>query len=455
MEHLFLLILLTAILFVVALASFVSNRRPLNVLIISSALYFFSLYGAWAFILDNSGGDSGFHYDYLQDKMFVVSLDSTYAVTLICYAMFCAATLLTFNIYTRRNSAVIKPVPITVSTLRLGILGLVALISGVAIFAGDIYAAIRDGVSIYSYTRGVTGEVNKLFTLFSLLDRAALISSGIGVVCLFGGLRGKLIVAKGGGLSKVICLLVLGATLVLCFLLGNKNEILYAGISIALFYIANKGMPKIWVLLLGVVLFAFSLVMTEALRGSNPLQYSEAFSESAASGGLNPARFLRSNEAFASHFSLYGVLAYEIEPTWGTSIVSLAASVVPRMFWEDRPYDIYYYYADMVGAKSGQGYAIHHATGWYLNFGFLGVLTGGILLGLVLGYFVTLDGRKFSNKHTFYQAMSKIVPFTAIGCIANLLRGGIEAYKGFALEGILVPTLLIYVAMKPDEDGAE
>ena len=41
----------------------------------------------------------------------------------------------------------------------------------------------------------------------------------------------------------------------------------------------------------------------------------------------------------------------------------------------------YQYYATGVGAREGQGYSIHHATGWYLNFGVAGVVMGAILLG--------------------------------------------------------------------------
>ncbi len=40
-----------------------------------------------------------------------------------------------------------------------------------------------------------------------------------------------------------------------------------------------------------------------------------------------------SNEAFAAHFSLYGVLEAGTEPKFGYSLYSLACSVIPRVLW--------------------------------------------------------------------------------------------------------------------------
>ena len=56
-----------------------------------------------------------------------------------------------------------------------------------------------------------------------------------------------------------------------------------------------------------------------------------------------------SNEAFAAHFSLYGVLAAGTAPKFGYSLYSLACSVVPRVLWPSRPRDIYLYYSESVG----------------------------------------------------------------------------------------------------------
>ena len=69
---------------------------------------------------------------------------------------------------------------------------------------------------------------------------------------------------------------------------------------------------------------------------------------------------------------MYGVLAAGVEPRFGYSLYSLVCSVIPRVLWPDRPRDIYLYYSESVGAIQNQGYSLHHATGWYLNFGYPG-----------------------------------------------------------------------------------
>jgi len=33
-----------------------------------------------------------------------------------------------------------------------------------------------------------------------------------------------------------------------------------------------------------------------------------------------------------------------------------------------------------VGAIQNQGYSLHHATGWYLNFGYFGVALGAVVM---------------------------------------------------------------------------
>ena len=53
-----------------------------------------------------------------------------------------------------------------------------------------------------------------------------------------------------------------------------------------------------------------------------------------------------SNEAFAAHFSMYGVLADAVPPKFGYSLYALVCSVIPRVLWPDRPLDIYFYYSD-------------------------------------------------------------------------------------------------------------
>lgn len=447
MDHFFLLTLLTILYLIVCGGAFAFSRHSLSLVVICVGLYFFSLYGAWAIILDKTGFESGFHYHYLEDKIFLISLDSIYSWVLGIYSIFICGVVAAFAYFSRRSKVRVAVSVVSVKTAALAWLAWLSFIGAVAIFYSDILSAISSGVSIYHFTRGVYGEVNSFFTLFSLLDRIALLASGIAVLSFFSGENPKVIRFEGGRASRYFSLVVFVFTIALCFLLGNKNEILYVSISLTLLYMANVGTRRIGVLLAGAVVALAVLTTIETLRGTSPSQYLEVLQESLASGGLNPLKLLRSNEAFAAHFSLYGVIEYSVPLTWGTSLVSLAASVVPRYFWPGRPPDIYDYYATMVGAKSGQGYTIHHATGWYLNFGLFGVLLGAILMGWVLAWSTNLGFQKATGKSRWGLAISHIVPFTAVGCVANLMRAGIEAYKGFFLEGVAIPVLVLGIAI--------
>ncbi|HVO96434.1 MAG TPA: hypothetical protein VMT15_00115, partial [Bryobacteraceae bacterium] len=156
-----------------------------------------------------------------------------------------------------------------------------------------------------------------------------------------------------------------------------------------------------------------------------------------------------SNEAYAAHFSLYGVLASGAEPRFGYSLYSLACSVVPRVLWPDRPADIYSYYADSVGAIQNQGYSVHHATGWYLNFGFAGVALGAIVLGLVWAYCLNAHQKIRPGSGLLFRLFATISPWLFVACLPPLIRAGPEGYKGFLVEGLLIPLIVLAFACRP------
>src|SRR5580698_9564840 len=59
------------------------------------ALYYWSLLGAWSIITDKTGGFSGKHYYYLEHKLFSISLDRYYLLTLALYGGFIVLAQLT------------------------------------------------------------------------------------------------------------------------------------------------------------------------------------------------------------------------------------------------------------------------------------------------------------------------------------------------------------------------
>ena len=136
-----------------------------------------------------------------------------------------------------------------------------------------------------------------------------------------------------------------------------------------------------------------------------------------------------SNEAFAAHFSLYGVLEAGTAPKFGYSLYSLACSVIPRVLWPERPRDIYLYYSESVGTIQNQGYSLHHATGWYLNFGYAGVALGAVTLGLI--WTVCLNARQRIRRGSgmLYRLFAIIAPWVLVAGLPPLIRAGPEAIR--------------------------
>jgi hypothetical protein len=137
---------------------------------------------------------------------------------------------------------------------------------------------------------------------------------------------------------------------------------------------------------------------------------------------------------------LYGVLRFEAPITYGTSLISLAASVVPRVFWPVRPLDVYPYYAESVQAAGGQGYSLHHAAGWYLNFGVAGVMLGGVVWGWLWASLFNRFHQARPNQVAM-RFFTVLAPWVFVAGIPGLIRTGIEGYKGLAVDSFLVPTV--------------
>ena len=169
-----------------------------------------------------------------------------------------------------------------------------------------------------------------------------------------------------------------------------------------------------------------------------------------ASESIEVGRFMASsNEAFAAHFSMYGVLSLGVEPRFGYSLYSLACSVIPKVIWPGRPRDIYLYYSESVGAIENQGYSLHHATGWYLNFGYAGVAVGAILLGLIWAGCLNAHQRIGRKTGLLFRLFATIAPWMLAAGIPALVRAGPEGYKGVAVECFLVPMAALAFACRP------
>lgn len=407
-------------------------------------MYYLSLYGSWSIITDKSGGDSVKNYHYLENKLFPVYLDDYYLWTLILYAVFIVivelVVLLTVNCPKLR-----KGIPEAQVRVSHGLILLISSISGILsylIIREDLQKAVDMQVAAYEIMKRGLGEVSPYFTVHQVLNRIALVPAVLGFVILCSGKSPRMLAGKGNWNPAYLVgyLLVIGGMLWLAFLLGYKSELFYPGMVACLFYLANAERPRTILMAVAGFVILTGMWLIDLLRFVPMAQLAEeitGFGVPDLADVFNVATL--SNEPFAAHFSMYGALEKDIPSTYGSSLLSLIASVIPRIVWPDRPQDIYSYYATSVHATEGQGYTINHATGWYLNFGILGMAIGAVLLGLIWAKCFNSYNNLHVGRRHWYYIFATLAPWVFTAYIPFLMRAGPEVYKGLIIEGFMVP----------------
>ncbi|HZO90852.1 MAG TPA: hypothetical protein VFB38_21170 [Chthonomonadaceae bacterium] len=410
-------------------------------------LYYWSLYGGWSIVTDKLGGDSGKHYYYLEDKLFAIQLDDNYFWSLAFYALFIIAVEIAILIFIRPERKTLPVAPLEIShPLLIALSGLSGLASYL-IIRPSIAAAQAMNMSAYLTTRGVTQEVPPFFTVHQELNRMALVPAALGLAIACSGRNPKYITGARGRWTVPAYLGVLLGMFLFTLILGNKNELFYTGVGAFLLYLVNAERPNRAALVGLGALGGVCLALVDMLRGVPLPQMLDFVSTMSFEDVKGAMEFLgTSDEAFGAHFSMYGALTFKVPLTYGSSLVSLAASVVPRDLWPDRPEDVYFHYANSVQAVAGQGYTIHHATGWYLNFGVPGIIIGGLVLGWVWAKCFNSFYCVASARTRWGYLLAVLSPWMLTASLPALVRAGIEAYKGVALEAFLIPVVMLGLA---------
>jgi len=419
-----------------------------GILVGIAALYYWSLYGAWSIVLDLSGGVSGKNYHYLETKMFPVALDDNYLITIVLYAAFIISVELTLVATLRRYPRL--PVPrLTLRHEPILLLGLAAGLASFLIMREKLGVAYAMNASAYRYTRANPGD---WFTLHQVLNRVAMVPAAIGAAALAAGTRSRYFVSQAPAYVWPAYAALLGGMCAFAFMLGNKNEVLTTLLTGFLTYVASTERPR-WfragALAMAGVWFLYTI---DLFRGVPLSGLWEAVTDRMNETNEVGKFVTSSNEAFAAHFSMYGVLAARTPINFGYSLYSFACSLVPRVVWPDRPRDIYLYYSESVGTIQNQGYSVHHATGWYLNFGYSGVILGGIVMGLVWSLCLNARGR-LGRRGMLARLFAVVAPWTFAANIAPLVRAGPEGYKGFLIEGALIPVGTLAFACRERRAG--
>jgi len=428
-------------------------------------MYYWSLAGAWFIVFDElteqKGKEFGLHYYYLMERMFPVHADNTYLLSISLYAVFIIVTQLTILFTAKRKELQTDKEVIPVRLNHLILIGICVSSAILSFFLvwKEILTAAKFEQSIYVVTRLQPG---KLFTIHQLLNEVSVIVLYIGLISCISGTNSKYI--SGDNSKKTLAAYIASILFVEFYLLliGNKREILFAGILAMIFYFNNIRFKANWkTIFLFILIITTPLFFNDGFRSYSPSFLADYFDVSGLE--FHPEKeveyseftikntafaFLFSNEMFCSHFSMYGVLNQHIPLTYGSSFTSLIASFIPRILWPDRPETIYNYYFEQIHATHGQGYTIHHAAGWYLNFGIIGVLLGGVMIGFLWTWlynkFIQISLVKGNfTKVVFILGMSA---FTSQ--IASLIRGGPEGYKAMLLEAILIPSFILFISTR-------
>jgi hypothetical protein len=444
MEFFSILAVATVVIAVLTLALY-RKRREVGFLVGIGALYYWTLYGAWYIVIDKTGGFSGKNYSYLEYKMFPISLDGDYMLSLVLYSGFIILVQLTLLLTLVRDKHLEIP-RLVMRHEPILIIAVLAALASLYFIKDKIGEAWALNTSAYVYTRRQTDE---WFTLHQVLNRVAMLPPAIGFATLVAGERSRFfvnVVRRYTWPGYIALFLAMGA---FTFVLGNKNEVFVSLITGLLAYLASVRRPsflKAGLLVIGGMWFLYAI---EFFRGTPISEMQYALSQRIEEATDVASFVTSSNEAYAAHFSMYGVLTTGTEPRFGYSLYSLACSVVPRVLWPDRPADIYNYYADSVGVIQNQGYSVHHATGWYLNFGYTGVALGALVMGLVWAYCSNAHQRIGPKSGLVFRLFAAISPWMFAACLPTLIRAGPEGYKGLIVEGLLIPMATLAFACRP------
>ncbi len=275
-------------------------------------------------------------------------------------------------------------------------------------------------------------QTDQWFTLHQVLNRVALLPPAIGFATLTAGNRSRYFVNIRRRYTLAAYAILFVGMGIFTFVLGNKNEVLVALLTGLLAYLASVRRPNLFKVTLVVAAGFWFLYAIDFFRAVPVAGLTDAVTER-LDQATGVARFMTSsNEAFAAHFSTLwragGERAAALAEPY--SLYALACSVVPRVLWPARPLDIYFYYSDSVGAIQNQGYSVHHATGWYLNFGIPGVALGGVVLGMVWACCLNAHQRIRPGSGLLFRLFATVSPWLFVAYLPPLVRAGPEGYKG-------------------------
>lgn len=429
-------------------------------------LYIWTFLGAWFFIPDALSGYQGFriglNYYYLMEKMFPFELGGDYDRALGGYLLFFLGLFAGLWWMLRKVGPprmATRPAILVDHRAFLGI-GILAAVVSFLLVRPVIMEAIAGNSSIYQYTRHA--EFSGA-TLHAICNELACLAILIGWAVALSSRQGDHFTDRGHSWPRVVYPLALLVLSVYFMVLGNRHELFMAAILGSWLLLMNAKEPpwsrSVLYLLAVVIPLLFTgrfrdhrwndlkVLETEGVHEDEPfkLDLIAHVPRHASTPLARVGERVLPNEMFAAHMSMYGVLRYHVPVDPGVSLRYLASAMVPRIMVQERPATAYERYAQGAHLQEGQGYTIHHATAWYINGGWPGVLVGGLVIGVVWGLLIRLHRRRPDHGLAL-----RIFAILGTACwtafLPILVRNGPEAFKGLVIEGLGIPLFLVLAA---------
>lgn len=393
-------------------------------------MYFWSIYGAWSWIPLKMAGKTGPY----EEILFTVNVDDNYFMMILLYSVF----IIIFSQYILANirRGQFDSIKSSYYFKKIEALGnsktykffILALWLGYVLFTmRDISSAMSGDVSAYQLSRfDSTAGIYRTLVQF-MGDTFTYLSI-------------PLLFLKNNKKCKIRTLLLFTSFFGINFVLGNRN-VLICGLIIGVILYSElygcRKLLKIKTIVIGACLltaiqfisFVRGLSVNALLQGGYQYGFFEVLTSTT-----------HSSEQYAAQISMYGVLKYDVPITFGRGVLYFFSTFIPSIVGLERPERLYQYYLQQtVHQKLDIGVTIHHATGWYLDFGVVGIVIGGLLWGYVL---LSL----YNRKRSFVFLYGAIV-FSVIS-IQMIRDAGIESYKGGFLLATVIPMLIIYFCTK-------
>lgn len=431
------------------------KSRSIVLVLPTLVIYYWSLMGGWAVTIDlltnNALENYGFHYYAYFEKLFPIQLNESYFFSLCMFSFFLLAYQC--SVLWMLRKVVSDELTQTENAPSLNhwvILSAACSLAVVSYFfiRAQIAEAIENHESLYIYLSHHSG---KYYSLYQICKSSALFLALFGVALLLSQQDGKRFRGNYSPSIVIAYALVLFLLLTYSALIGSRNDLLFAFLFSISFYIVNArkvSVGRVGLQLGGLATLIVLIEMTRALPildylglSTGPGIPSDQVAQK-LSFFSSVLSLLASNEMFAGHMSMYGAVYYDVPFTFGGSFNYLVHSMIPRIFEVARPIDSYQHYTAAINYTDVQGFTINHATGWYVNFGVVGVFVGAVLIGLLAGYAFCLQV-KTNQSNRFVYILHSILLLCVASFFPALIRTGPEGFKALFFEAIVIPTLLI------------